>query len=452
MFELIVTLSRYVFVGYMVLFLASGALYVITERQSIVTRVSPQLKSLQQQRLTLQRVLAVLVHIHAYLIIAYRPGFAFDGAVLSVGALGLVFMLAAHAAVELIYKGSCKLMWNCVIFLLAIGLVMLQRLAPFYPALPGLQLTWFYVGFGATLGIPLALRIVSRSERLGGFYLVASWVLLALPLLFGTQQHGAYRWVEVGGFSFQPSALVKFLLVFYLASLLRKQKRLKELVFPAVAIAGMVMLLVASVDLGSALVFFITFMVMVYISTGSAAILAAGLTSATGASVVAYSVFAHLRRRIVAWRDPWGNINDEGFQLAHSLFAIGTYGLFGAGLTMGMPHVVPVAASDFIFAAISEEFGAAFGIGLIGVFALIFYRGCHVALSCAKPYYALLTAGFTSLLAFQTFLILGGVTTLVPLTGITLPFVSYGGSSVVVSIMMIGVIQWVYIYNTGDWA
>ena len=447
MFELVSVVSRYVFVVYMACFLGYGAAYVIGERGS-----SPKADEQQRQagRISFQRGVMALFHVHAYLLIAHEADFAFDTSVLAVVALGLVFMLAAHIAVDRVYRGSCRLMWNCVIFLLAIGLVMLQRLAPYYPALPGLQLTWFYLGFGATLVIPLGLRIVSRSEILGPLYLAASGVLLALPLAFGEELHGAYRWVQLGGISFQPSALVKFLLVFYLASLLRHRRGLRELVLPTLAVAGMVLLLVASVDLGSALIFFMTYMVMVYISTGSGLILASGFGAASAASVAAYHMFAHLRRRIVAWQDPWGHIDNEGFQLAHSLFAIGTNGLFGAGLARGMPQVVPVVASDFIFAAIAEEFGAVFGVGLIGIFVLIFYRGCYVALRCAKPYYALLAAGFTSLLAFQTFVILGGVSTLIPLTGITLPFVSYGGSSAVVSIMMIGVIQWVYIYNTRE--
>lgn len=442
MFEFLAVASRYVFVAYMVVFLWSGALYVVREREH-GKKDEGRLASI----ITLQRSVVALFHVHAYLLLSYSAEFVFDAGVITLGIMGLVFMMAAHVAVERIYKGSCRLMWNCVIFLLIIGIVILQRLSSHYPALVGLQLTWFYLGFGATLLIPLVLRIISRSENLGIIYLVASGLLLLLPLLFGEELHGAYRWVEIGGISFQPSALVKFLLVFYLASFLRRKRSFAQLILPAVAVAGMVLMLVMSVDLGSALIFFMTFMVMVYISTGSVLILGSGFGAAVAASMLAYNMFAHLRRRVVAWQDPFGHIDNEGFQLAHSLFAIGSYGLFGAGLTMGIPHVVPVVASDFIFVAISEEFGSAFGVGLIGVFVIIFYRGCHVALRCTKPYYALLAAGFTSLLAFQTFLILGGVTTLIPLTGITLPFISYGGSSAVVSIMMIGVIQWVHIYN-----
>ncbi|MCL2618372.1 MAG: FtsW/RodA/SpoVE family cell cycle protein [Defluviitaleaceae bacterium] len=454
MFDIIVLLSRYVFVAQILIFLLQGAFYIRAERTPPDDGESPRKhKGTVQERMSRavssQRVIIVAMHIHAYLIIAHIPGsFDFDANVLTLGAAALAFHIAAMFAVDIVYKKSCRLLWNSMQFLLAVGLIMLQRLGTSFPALPQLQLTWFVVGFGAVLLIPIGLRVFPRSEKLEFVYLAASGVLLVIPLVWGTEIYGARRaWEPFEGISFQPSELVKFLLVFYLASVLHTRRSFRELVVPGAAVAGLVMLLVLATDLGGALIFFMTFMTLLYVSTGNLVLIGGGFAAVSAASVMAYHMFAHLRRRVIAWRDPFAHIDNEGFQIAHALFAIGTYGIMGAGLTRGMPQRIPVVESDFIFAAIAEEFGAVFAIGLIGVYILIFYRGCHIALRCAKPYFALLAAGFTAMLAFQTFMILGGVTRLIPLTGVTLPFVSYGGSSIVVSVMMVGILQWVYLYN-----
>ena len=450
MTDLIILLSRYSFVAYILIFLLQGALYIKVERTpGSELKGKGSKESRMSSAISFQRALIILLHIHAYLLIANIPDtLSFDTEVLTLGAAALGFLVAAMVATDLVYKNSCRLLWNSVLFLLTVGLIMLQRLATWYPTLPRLQLTWFVVGFAAVLVIPFALKMVSRSEKLEIAYLAASGVLLLIPLIWGTEVYGARRvWEPFQGISFQPSELVKFLLVFYLASALRERKRWFKLIIPAGATAVLVLLLVLATDLGGALIFFATFTIMLYISTGNVLFVGAGLASVAGASVVAYHMFAHLRRRVVAWLDPFMHIDNEGFQIAHALFAMGTYGLMGAGLTRGAPERIPVVVSDFIFAAIAEEFGVIFAVCVIGVYILIFYRGCHIALRCAKPYYAMLAAGFTGMLAFQTFLILGGVTRLIPLTGVTLPFVSYGGSSIVVSVMMIGILQWVYLYN-----
>ena len=457
MFDIIVLVSRYVFVAQILIFLLQGALYIRAERSSADEsgESAATHRALTEERMSRavssQRGLLVVMHIHAYLILAHIPGsLDFDAGVLTIGAAALAFHISAMFAVDIVYKNSCRLLWNCMQFLLAVGLIILQRLGTSFPTLPQLQLTWFVVGFAAVLLIPIGLRVFPRSEKLEFVYLGASGVLLLIPLVWGTEVYGARRvWEPVEGFSFQPSELVKFLLVFYMASVLHTRKNIRELVVPAMSVAGLVLLLVLATDLGGALIFFMTFMTMLYISTGSLLLMGSGFAAVSAASVAAYHLFAHLRRRVVAWRDPFTHIDNEGFQIAHALFAIGTYGLMGAGLTRGTPERVPVIESDFIFVAVAEEFGAVFAICLIGIYILIFYRGCHIALRCAKPYFALLAAGFTAMLAFQTFMILGGVTRLIPLTGVTLPFVSYGGSSIVVSVMMIGILQWVYLYNRG---
>jgi len=189
---------------------------------------------------------------------------------------------------------------------------------------------------------------------------------------------------------------------------------------------------------------------MVYIATGNLIIIGSGLAAGVIGAIIAYPIFGHVQVRVLAWRDPWSEPLNRGHQIIQSLFAIGTWGMLGSGLTRGIPNAVPVVNSDFIFSAISEEFGGLFALCFIGIFMMIFYRGVNIALRSTTPYFSLLASGLTSMLAFQTFLILGGVTKLVPLTGVTLPFVSAGGSSVIVSIIMIGILQRVGVSKAED--
>jgi cell division protein FtsW (lipid II flippase) len=371
----------------------------------------------------------------------------FETAVLVTGAIALGYYILAWILAAIVYRDSCPLMWNCVFFLMSIGLIMLERINH-ETAIR--QLGWFFVGFGLALIIPLFLKIVPRFEKLEIIYLVAGFGLLLSPLVVGLAQYGAVRWVNFFGLTFQPSELVKFLLVFYLASVFRKKQTLISLIIPSGAVAIFVMLLVAQRDLGGALIFFMTFLAMLFIATGNPFYFAGGLGAASVASVVAYRLFSHVKVRVAAWSDPFSDISSTGYQIAQSLFAIGAWGLMGSGLTLGAPTVIPIVESDFIFAAICEEFGGVFAFGLIAIMLIIFYRGIHIALRAERRYYSLLAAGLAIILAFQSFLILGGVIKLIPLTGVTLPFVSYGGSSVVVCLLMIGILQWIYSYYRYD--
>ena len=189
-----------------------------------------------------------------------------------------------------------------------------------------------------------------------------------------------------------------------------------------------------------------TYMVMLYISTSNEILFFAGMGAASAAETLAYHLFSHVRVRVAAWRNPWADIDGGGYQILNSLFVITTWGLLGSGLTKGMPNTVPVVESDFIFAAICEEMGILFGMGIVCLYIMLFFRGILVVIRCQRRYYSLLAAGVITMFAFQAFLIIGGVIKLIPLTGVTLPFVSYGGSSVLVSIMMIGLLQWVNVY------
>jgi len=395
-----------------------------------------------------QRIVVIFMHITAFLILAYEPGtfsFDYDALIYAVGSLAL--LIAMNVGAGKIYKGSCPLIWNGMYFLLTTGLIMLWRLDQ---GLASRQLIWFFVGAFAMFSMPLFLKLIPKFEKLEPLYFIAGLGLLFLPFFIGTPEYGALRSVRIGPMSFQPSEMVKFLFVFYLASAFRKSKGTWHVVKLCALSAAYVGLLVLQTDLGSALIFFMTFMVVMYVSTGSELLFFSGMGAMSLASMIAYNLFGHVRIRVAIWQDPWADVHGIGHQVVQSLFAIATWGLLGSGLTLGMPGRIPVVARDMMFAAICEELGSLFGIGIIGVYIMIFYRGAHIALRCRRKYYSLLAVGFTAMMAFQTFLILGGTINLIPLTGVTMPFVSYGGSSVLVSSMMIGIVQWIFMYYSGD--
>lgn len=308
------------------------------------------------------------------------------------------------------------------------------------------QLVWMALGLAGMLALPSILRLIPRFEIFEWAYIIVCYGLLLFTQIFGVEHGGSQNWLEIGSISFQPSEIAKFLFIFYLASVFRKRVELRELLITGGLSAGVVILLVLQKDLGSALIFFMTFMTMLYIATSNEVLFLMGMGAASFAATIAYKLFSHVQVRVAAWRDPWADIDHGGYQIVTSLFAITTYGLFGSGLTKGMPVSIPVVESDCIFAAICEEFGALFGAGIICIFIMLLYRGIRITLDCTRRYYSLLAAGFTAMIAFQAFVIIGGVIKLIPLTGVTLPLVSYGGTSVLVSLMMFGILQWVCVY------
>ncbi len=436
MFDLMILFSRYLFLFYIVLFLWEAIVYIAYEQGGYLGSPS--------RAVSIQKGLIIWIHVTAFLILAYEPGaFFFNFKTLAVALAGLLFLLLSMVLLDKFYYEGCPLIWTGMLFLLDISLIMLQRLKP---ELAVRQLIWMALGIVMMLFIPFVLRLIPRFEVFEYVYIIFFFFLILSTLLFGTSKYGSVNWLKIGPVTFQPSEIVKFLFIFYLASVFRKRVELKELLITGTLSAGIVLLLVLQKDLGSALIFFMTYMVMLYISTSNEILFFAGMGAASVAATLAYHLFSHVRVRVAAWKNPWSDIDGGGYQIVNSLFAITTWGLLGSGLTKGMPNSIPVVESDFIFAAICEEMGVLFGMGIVCLYIMLFFRGILVVIRCQRRYYSLLAAGVVTMFAFQAFLIIGGVIKLIPLTGVTLPFVSYGGSSVLVSIMMIGLLQWVNVY------
>lgn len=437
MFDLLIIISRYLFIIYIVLFLYNGTAFLLDEAG--MTRHS------HRRSIFTCRTMTALMHITAFLIISFnRETITYSIPNLIIAAAGLIVILAGQYIEDKVYKDGCPLVWNCVIFLLDTGLIMLVRLNY---SLAVRQLIWIVIGFFVTMWIPVFVKIVPKFEKLEKVYIIVSFLLIISTLVLGSAEYGSKNWIYIGSFSFQPSEIVKFLYIFYLASVFRKKVDLKELIITAALSGMLVILLVLQKDLGSALIFYMTYLTMLYIATSNEILLFSGMGVLAAGSVFAYKLFSHVRVRVAAWKNPWVDIDSGGYQICQSLFAIGTGGLLGSGLTRGMPLSIPVVSKDFIFAAICEEFGTIYAICLIGVFILLFTRGIMIAFKCRRRYYSFIAAGFTVMMAFQTFLIMGGVIKLIPLTGVTLPFISYGGTSIFVSILVVSFIQWVNGYE-----
>jgi peptidoglycan glycosyltransferase len=284
--------------------------------------------------------------------------------------------------------------------------------------------------------------------------------LLLLPLApgIGRTVSGARLWVRVGPLNFQPAEGAKIMLAAFLAGYLATKRevlmaattRVGPWMIPAPRHFGPLVLawgvslavMVFERDLGSSMLFFALFVVMIYAATGRSAYVVTGVGLFAGGTYFAYQAFGHVQSRIAAWLDPWSRIETSGFQIAQSLFALGTGGIAGEGLGRGRPDLIRRGVeTDFIFSAFGEELGMLGGLAILLLFAILVARGFHVALRARDPFMTLLATGLTVIVGFQTFIIVGGVTRLIPLTGITLPFVSYGGSSILANFVLIALLM-----------
>jgi cell division protein FtsW (lipid II flippase) len=367
-----------------------------------------------------------------------------DGKLLLLYLAQLVFLVFVNKAYLYVYRNASKLVLNNMLMLLMIGFVMIGRIKQEYVIR---QMIFASVICLLGLFIPLLIEKFQYFDRFGMAYAVVGILLLALVFVIGKSVNGSKNWIIIHGFAMQPSEFVKIIYVFFVAAMLAKSTELKDVVKVGALAAVHVLILVAERDLGAALIYYITFLAILYVASQRGVYLGMGLGAGALAAVIAYHFFSHVQRRVIAWQNPWGTINDEGYQIAHSLFAIGTGGWFGMGLGEGLPTTIPVAESDFIFSAISEELGAFFAICLILVEVSCFILFVNIALKMTRRFYKLTALGLAVEYIFQVFLTIGGVTKFIPSTGVTLPLVSYGGSSVISTVILFCIIQGMYVLN-----
>lgn len=335
---------------------------------------------------------------------------------------------------------SDKLLLSLTNFLCALGVLVLYDTNPTYAYS---QAVFYFVGLLAMVVCIYVVRLLRSFRFLVWPMMLASLALLALPLVIGKETFGAKNWFYVGSVSVQPSEIVKLVLVIVLARFMADRRMLPWLVF-SVGCLGVLML---QKDLGTALLYFFTTLLLFYASTGNLALTGIGLAGGAGAAVLGYKLFAHVKRRVAIWQNPWSDYDNAGYQIIHSLMAIASGGLFGVGLGLGSPTTIPVYHTDFIFSVICEQFGLIFGCCVLLMYVAIIWRGATIAMATRTSFHGLLAMGITVMLGLQTFVIIGGVVKLIPLTGVTMPFVSYGGTSLVSSLCLVGLLQGVASIN-----
>ena len=392
----------------------------------------------------LQNILMFLVQVLCFLDLSLTGG---DLQYLFFFAFILIFLFATITMVSLIYENINRLLLNNMCMLLGIGLCMVSRLS-FDKAIR--QYVIVLVSLIMSLFIPFLLGRIHFFKKITWLYATLGIGLLSTVLILGEVTHGSKISFTMGGITFQPSEFVKILFLFFLAGALWENVSFQRVLLTAVIAGAHVVVLVVSKDLGSALIFFLAYVLMLFIATSNWLYLAGGLGSGCAAAMLAYKLFSHVRVRVEAWQDPWSDIAGKGYQVTQALFAIGTGGWFGMGLYQGMPKKIPVVEKDFIFAAISEELGGIYALCILLICLGCFMQFMLIATRMQALFYKLIAFGLGIEYVVQVFLTIGGVTKFIPSTGVTLPLVSYGGSSILSTFILFGVIQGLYVLKRNE--
>lgn len=362
----------------------------------------------------------------------------------------LVVMSGATIAFYInIYPKVSRLILNNMCMLTSIGIIMITRLN-FDLAVK--QFIVFSICMVLSLFIPVIIRKAKFLSDPHWTYVYAGIgiVALGLVLVLAQTSGGAKLSFDLGGFSVQPSEIVKIVYVFFVASSLYCSTKFKNVVITTSLAALQVLILVGSTDLGAAVILFVVYLVMLYVATKNWLYMLSGLVAGAFASVVGYFLFSHVQVRVEAWLDPFANYSGSGYQVANSLFAIGTGGWLGMGLFEGLPTTIPVAESDFIYSAICEEMGLIIGLCVILMCVSCYVMFLNIAMQIRNQFYKLIALGLGTCYIFQVFLTIGGVTKFIPSTGVTLPLVSYGGSSLLSTLIMFAIIQGLYILREDE--
>ncbi len=387
--------------------------------------------------------LIIMFTLSACALLAFKDG-GLDLHIALFGFGSAFVILVSYNLAALIFRHIDRITIVICYFLASIGLVMLARLNMETAVR---HLIWLALG---TAVLFTAVFVVKRARDFGILnYIMMAVVLLLLifTYVFGRTIGGARNWVFIGEFSFQPSEIAKVMFIIVSAYFFAERRPTPAIVCYAAFAALCIFMLVLSNDLGGALLYAGTFLIMFFAGTGRTLLTFAGLGISAIGAVASYHLFSHVRTRVEIWQNPWMYHRTQGYQIVQGLMAIASGGFFGAGLGLGYPNAIPVNTSDFIFAAICEEFGILFGIVTILTYLVFIIRGLIIAMNAGTRFDALLVFGATCMLSLQSFIIIGGVIKLIPLTGITLPFISAGGTSLVSSLALVGIIEGVAVKN-----
>lgn len=393
-----------------------------------------------------QSLFMFLVHFSCFLVICFETG---NIEYLFFYVLQQILMFATVMLFRMVYPKGNRLIVNNMCLLLSIGFVILTRLS-FEKAIK--QFFIVTISIVAGMLIPYFIHKLKFLKNLPWIYAALGIVALGIVLVLGAVTYGSKISYSIAGVTFQPSEFVKIVFVFFLASALHESHDLPRVILTSVLAGIHVLILVASRDLGSALIFFIVYVMMVFIATGRWIYLLLGCAGGSGAAVLAYRFFSHVQVRVQAWKDPFSCIDDAGYQITQSLFAISSGGWFGLGLFRGTPASIPFVEADFVFSAVAEELGILFSMCMILVCLSCFIMFMDISVRLQDKFYRLIAFGLGVTYIFQVFLTVGGGTKFIPMTGVTLPFISYGGSSVLTTLVMFFIIEGLFIIRQEEGA
>lgn len=398
-------------------------------------------------------ILAALPVLAVFALVETQADRAFSWTSLAIPASLLAAFLIAHIATRRFAPGADPGLMPIAFVLAGLGLAFVTRLDR---SLAASQIVWLFVGVAGLIGVLVLVPSLERLARYKYTIGLAGILLLIAPAIVGREINGAKLWIRVGGMSFQPGELAKICIVLFLAAYLAENRemlsvstrRVLGMRLPEPRTLGPLLLmwaaslfvLVFERDLGSSLLLFGTFLVMVYVATGRPSFVIVGLGLFGAGATVAWRLFDHVQTRVAIWLDPFADASGRGYQLVQSLFALGAGGLLGVGPGRGMPERIPFAETDFIFSAIGEELGLLGAAAVVTCFLVFTLRGISTAARARSDVAGFVAAGLVANLALQAFVIVGGVTRLIPLTGVTLPFVSYGGSSLLSTFIALGLL------------
>lgn len=401
-------------------------------------------------------LLAVIVTAGAYALMALGRTASLPADIGPFLGVVLMLLLVAHIATRWFARGADPVLLPVAAMLNGLGFVFIARVDN---DLAALQATWTMVGVGAFVATLVVVRRVGDLARYKWTFAIGGLGLLVLPFVPGVGQliNGSRIWVSIGPINFQPGEFAKIALAIFFAAYLVERREVlamatwrvgpfwlpepRHLGPVAIAWGASLVVMVGQKDLGSSLLFFTLFVVMLWVATERTSYLVLGGLLFVGGAYAAWMMFDHVRVRVSIWLDPWSVAQGKGYQIVQSIFAFAWGGLTGTGLGLGDPTRIPEVQNDFIFAAIGEELGLLGATAVLAGYLLMIGGGLRIAQRADRPFEKLLAAGLTTILGVQAFIIMAGVTRLLPLTGVTLPFMSYGGSSLVANYVLLALLM-----------
>ncbi|WP_055069376.1 FtsW/RodA/SpoVE family cell cycle protein [Clostridium massiliamazoniense] len=400
------------------------------------------MNTLKYEKRLLRMVYLLCIALFGWLGLQKNP---IDTNAIIMGIILIVIISFSHYIIRRFYPDGDKYIFVFSSVLAVIGMAMQYSISP---TIAVKQLVWLCLGIIAFMFITIFLPDLKSFSRFKKTYLIGTVIFSVMALIFGTDINGAKNWIRIGSFTFQPSEIGKLFLVLYLASALMNFERkdsflaeIKQLMVPGIVTLFAVGCMFLQKDLGAAGLFFFLAVTVIYMATSRKRYVFLSIIFLLLGGVVGFFTMSHVRVRIDAWLHVWANAQGNSYQIVQGLYGISSGGALGLGLGQGYPQLIPFSNTDFVYAMVCEEFGMIFAIGMLFFYFFLFYRGMRAALTAEDNFSQLVGVGMSALIVIQVLVIVGGIFTIIPLTGITLPLVSYGGTSMLTIFFALGILQ-----------